>query len=346
MAEWPPAPSCSAIPPIARPPLPLLISRAANSATRPMMAACVSGPGTGGAGANCNATLNLDGGTLTVARIFQGTQSGGGIIDSTFNFNGGTLKVLPGTIAANNFMAGSGFRQREIRRSDHRYQRSHRQQRQCGYCPALAGRHRRRRTHQGRCRHSHSHGREHLHGPHHHQRWKTRHHRPIQCPHSHDGKRTARLKVNSSGSTPSSLGSVSLNSGSGLELDLGAFNAANQPALAIGTLNAIGNYTIDLSGVNIPASTTITLLTYTTKTGSGTPVIGTLPTGVSLSGPPVDYRARPSRSPWSQAPPQRLPGREAMATGTPPPSTGMPTPAYSEPAVVTFPTLVDAGGWR
>jgi autotransporter-associated beta strand protein len=54
-----------------------------------------------------NGTFNLDGGTLTAARIYEGNTSA----VSTFNFNGGTLKVTPGTFASSsnattNYMSG------------------------------------------------------------------------------------------------------------------------------------------------------------------------------------------------------------------------------------------------
>ena len=64
------------------------------------------GPGTADAGTICTGTVNLDGGTLTIARVFQGTEENGGSINSTFNFNGGTLKVLTGSTSATDFLAG------------------------------------------------------------------------------------------------------------------------------------------------------------------------------------------------------------------------------------------------
>ena len=55
-----------------------------------------------------NATFHLDGGVLTVGRIYdaQQTGAGAGTVNSTFNFNGGELKVLTGTNNAAVFMAG------------------------------------------------------------------------------------------------------------------------------------------------------------------------------------------------------------------------------------------------
>ncbi len=49
-----------------------------------------------------SSTFHLDGGTLTVARVFEGETSH----TSTFNFNGGTLTTDTGSTAAATFMAG------------------------------------------------------------------------------------------------------------------------------------------------------------------------------------------------------------------------------------------------
>lgn len=53
-----------------------------------------------------NGTVHLDGGVITVGRIFEGTATGSAAINSTFNFNGGELKVLSGTNNAATFMTG------------------------------------------------------------------------------------------------------------------------------------------------------------------------------------------------------------------------------------------------
>jgi autotransporter-associated beta strand protein len=50
------------------------------------------------------ATVNLNGGSLTVARVYEGNTGSG--LNSTFNFNGGTLKVTTGAGNAANFMTG------------------------------------------------------------------------------------------------------------------------------------------------------------------------------------------------------------------------------------------------
>ncbi len=50
------------------------------------------------------ATVNLNGGSLTVARVYEGNTGSG--LDSTFNFNGGTLRVTTGAGNAASFMTG------------------------------------------------------------------------------------------------------------------------------------------------------------------------------------------------------------------------------------------------
>jgi autotransporter-associated beta strand protein len=51
------------------------------------------GPAAQGAGTDLTATFDLDGGTVTTNKIYEGT-AGVGSVNSTFNFNGGTLKAL------------------------------------------------------------------------------------------------------------------------------------------------------------------------------------------------------------------------------------------------------------
>ncbi|MEO5714136.1 MAG: autotransporter-associated beta strand repeat-containing protein [Luteolibacter sp.] len=301
------------------------------------------GPTTGGDGTNCTGTVNLDGGTLTISRVLQGAQTGTGAINSTFNFNGGTLKVFSGTTFAGSFMTGLDFAYVKsggaIINTDGVIGNS-------GNVviaqPLLDGSGGGGLTKQGTGTLTLSGantytGATTINGG------KLAITAPYNAITATTVNNTGRLKVNSSGVTPSSLGTVSLNTGSGLEFDVGTFNAANQPALAIGTLNANANFAIDLSGTSIPGSTTITLLTYTTKTGSGIPTIGTLPPGVTLSGPPVDTGSSiqinvdlGSSTPFTWSIGDGDWDTTSLNWNT------APSVAYSEPAVVTFPTLVDA----
>ena len=283
-------------------------------------------------------TFNLNGGTLTVK---AGAAKTAGPPPSTST--AARSRPRPGTAAT--FMTGIEYRQcpDDGAKFDTNGQAitigQLWPQRDGGQCH-------RRRPHQGRPRHPHPHRSEHLHRGHHHQRRQTRHHRSLQRHHRHhhQQRRTPQDQLN--GTTPSSLSTVSVNTGGGFEFDLGTFNAANQPAVSVGTLNANDNYTVDIAGSSIPSgSHTITLLTYTTKTGTGLPAIGTLPVGVTVtSGPTIP--APPSRSvnhrsanllTWSKGDGD---WDTSTSTGTPtPPPTrnppSSPSPTSSRPAMAS-----------
>jgi autotransporter-associated beta strand protein len=151
-----------------------------------------------------------------------------------------------------------------------------------------------------------------------------------------------RLKVTSNGTTPSALGTVSVNTGGGFEFDLGTLNAANQPAVSVATLEANGNYTVDLAASSIAAgSYTITLLNFTSKTGSGTPSIGTLPSGVIVTSGPAYVGSSiqigitaANLLTWSK-------GDGQWDTSVSNLNWNANASAYAEPAVVAFPDLLE-----
>lgn len=300
------------------------------------------GPATAPAGTNCNATLNLDGGVLTTARVFQGPESAGGLINSTFNFNGGTLKVLAGTTSAAQFM--SGLDAAYVKSGGAIINTNGVTTNSANVIvaqPLLDGTGGGGLTKEGVGTLTLT-GANTYTGPTIINGGKLAITAPYNAITATTVNNTARLKVGSSGGASSSLGSVSLNGGGGIEFDLGTYNAANQPALAIGTLNANANYAIDITGLAIPGSTTITLLTYTTKTGSGVPVIGNLPLGVTLSGPPVDTGTSIQITVSTGSPDSFTWSKGDGDWDTTSLNWNVNAAAYSEPAVVTFPTLTDA----
>lgn len=91
----------------------------------------------------------------------------------------------------------------------------------------------------------------------------------------------ARLQI-VSGAIASSLPALTLASEAGVELNLGAYNSANLATASIASLTANANYRIDLTGTNIPVGT-YTIFTYGQKTGAGLPVLGAMPPGVTAS---------------------------------------------------------------
>lgn len=91
----------------------------------------------------------------------------------------------------------------------------------------------------------------------------------------------ARLQI-VSGPTASSLPALTLASEAGVELNLGAYNGANLATASVASLTANADYRIDLTGTNIPVGA-YTVFTYGQKTGAGLPVVGAMPPGITAS---------------------------------------------------------------
>lgn len=234
------------------------------------------GPGSGGV-ATVSGTLNLDGGNLTTARIFEGTGSALATI-STFNFNGGTLRAVANTTTGATFMAGldnafvkgggaiidtngvaitiaqplltdtvsTGGGLTKLGNGTLTLTGSNTY---TGNTTIVAGT------------------------------------LAISAPYSAITATTveagARLRI-ISGTSASTLTSLILKEGSAVELNLGIYSASRLSSAGFTTLDASGNFTVDLTGTNILVGN-YTILTYASKSGSGVPAVGLLPPGVTAT---------------------------------------------------------------
>jgi autotransporter-associated beta strand protein len=296
------------------------------------------GPNGGSASAlsNLTGTFNLDGGTFTVNKVYMGGAfTGGGVYNATFNFNGGTLKALKTNANFLEALQGTGYIVKSLgAKIDSNGKDITIAQ------PLLDGTGGGGLTKQGT-------GTLTLSGANTYTGTTTINGGKLAITAPYNAitattiNNTGRLKINSNGTTPSTLGTVSVNTGGGFEFDLGTFNAANQPAVSVGTLEANANYTVDLAGSAFPAgSHTITLLSYTTKSGTANPSIGTLPAGVILTSGPTDTGSSIQIGITVANPFTWSAGDGVWDTTTS--NWNANTATYAEPAAVTFPDLVEA----
>ncbi len=223
--------------------------------------------------------LNLDGGTLTTARIFENTAS----ISSTNNFNGGVLQALIGTSHAADFM--TGLDRANVRDGG-----------------AIIDPNGQDITIPQALLHSDISGDNAIDGgltvigsgtltltgantytgP---TKITDGGKLVIDPAFSNLGSAVVvsnggRLQV-TAGSSSSVLPRITLNDG-GIDFDLGVYNPANVPAIIDADLLVEGNNVIDISGGSIPV-TSIILINYTNKSGTGDFVLGTLPPGVTAT---------------------------------------------------------------
>jgi autotransporter-associated beta strand protein len=222
-------------------------------------------------GGTATGTVNLNGGTLTVARVYENASAS---VNSTFNFNGGTLKVTAGAGNAANFMTGldtvsvkSGGAKIDTNGLETTIAQD-----------LLDGGGAGGLTKEGN-------GTLHLTGANTYTGATIINGGKlgITAPYSSLTATTinanARLRVTTA-ATASSIPSVAVNANGGFEVNTGNYNAGQLAGISTSTFDNNANYVVDLTGQNIVPGD-ITVLTYTTKTGTGTPSLGTLPPGVT-----------------------------------------------------------------
>jgi autotransporter-associated beta strand protein len=216
-------------------------------------------------------TVNLNGGTLSVARVYEGNTGSG--LNSTFNFNGGLLRVTAGAGNAANYM--SGLNTASVKSGGARIDTN-------GVETTIAqalldGGGGGGLTKEGN-------GTLHLTGANTYTGATTINGGKlgITAPYSAITATTvnanARLRV-TTGTTASSIPSVTVNANGGIETNVGTYTIGQLAGLTVTDFNAAGDYKIDLAGSGVPTGD-ITVLTYTNKTGTGVPSLGSTPVGI------------------------------------------------------------------
>jgi len=227
---------------------------------------------------NVNGTFNLDGGVLTTARIYESDGTVSTAYNSTFNFNGGTLKALATTANGATFLQtlntanvkaggalidtnGANITIGQALVADTVSTGGGLTKLGAGTLTLTGA-----NTYTGSTLVSAG-------------------TLSVTAPYSALTATTvapaARLQI-VSGASPSSLPALTLQAGSTVELNLGSYNAANLASAAFASIDAAGDYLIDLTGTNIPVGS-YTVLSYGSKTGAGVPRLGALPPGVTAT---------------------------------------------------------------
>lgn len=219
-----------------------------------------------------SATVNLNGGSLTVARVYEGNAGSG--LNSTINFNGGTLKVTSGAGNAANFMTGldaanvlSGGAVIDTNGVNTTIAQA-----------LLDGGGGGGLTKEGAGILTPT-GANTFTGPTIINGGKLNLNAPYSSITSTTVNANARLRVTTA-ATASSVPTITVNTDGGFEVNTGNYNASTLAALSTTTFNKTGNFVVDITGENIVPGD-ITVLTYGSGTGTGTPSLGSLPPGVT-----------------------------------------------------------------
>lgn len=215
--------------------------------------------------------LNLNGGEFTVARIFEGGADPG--ILSTINFNGGKLIVRAGSTNAANFMTGldtanvlSGGAIIDTNGVNTTIAQALLDGGGGGLTKEGTG----ILTLTGANTYT---GATIINGG------KLNLNAPYSSVTATTVNHGGRLGV-TTGASASSIPSITMNTGGGFEVNTGSYNASTLAGISTTTFNNNDDYVVDLTGENIVPGD-ITVLTYGSKTGTGTPTLGSLPPGVT-----------------------------------------------------------------
>lgn len=227
------------------------------------------------AGGKVSGTVNLNGGTLAVARLYEGNPG----VHSTVNFNGGTLKVQTGATNASKFLADldsvtiaeggatidtNGITTTIGQALTH-----------AGASPVDGG-----LTKTGAGTLILNGGNTYT-GP----TTVTAGTLAVPAP---DG-RVSSILVRSgarfqaiAGTAAAALPGVVLEAKAALSLDLGAYKPERISSVVVSKLTTAGDYVVDLSGTGIPPGT-YTVVSYVGKVGSGSPRVGAVPSGLTAT---------------------------------------------------------------